>query len=39
MNLVENNMLGRVVAHSIWQYYSIIKSAAAAYAFNESAKP
>jgi hypothetical protein len=32
MNLVENDLLGRVVAHSIWKSHCIIKSAAAAYA-------
>jgi hypothetical protein len=32
MNLVENNLLGRVVTRSIWQGYCVIKSAAAAFA-------
>jgi len=37
--VVENNTLGRVVALSIWHCYCFIKSAAAAYALNESAEP
>jgi hypothetical protein len=38
MNLVENNVLSRAAAPSIWQRCCIIKSSAAALAFNESAK-
>jgi len=38
MNLVENDLLGRVIALAIWQSHCIITSAAAGYVFNESAK-